>query len=118
MDEAEIEELNELFATGNKPLEHNVVVELRSAMQLHSLSAQDLYFKWESYCMRLEMADMTLSVETLGALKQDLLDALERSNRSQQVQIKTEKRTGATPRSAAKNGGDVFGMCVARYLVS
>ncbi|KAI0874174.1 DNA polymerase alpha/epsilon subunit B [Hypoxylon argillaceum] len=110
MDEAEIEELNELFATGNKPLEHNVVVELRSAMQLHSLSAQDLYFKWESYCMRLEMADMTLSVETLGALKQDLLDALERSNRSQQVQIKTEKRTGATPRSAAKNGGDVFGM--------
>ncbi|KAJ8110808.1 hypothetical protein ONZ43_g5781 [Nemania bipapillata] len=109
MDEAGVEELNELFATSNTPLEHNVVVELRSIMQLHSLSAQDLYFKWESYCMRLEMADMKLSVEALGALKQDLLDALERSNRSQ-VQIKTERRTGATPRAAAKNGGDVFGM--------
>ncbi|KAJ8125577.1 hypothetical protein O1611_g8060 [Lasiodiplodia mahajangana] len=110
MDEGEIRELNERFGTGDKPLEHNVVVELQNIMQLHSLSVQDLFFKWESYCMKMDMADMKLSVTTLAALKQDLLDALERSNRSHQVHIKTEKRTGATPRAAAKTGGDVFGM--------
>ncbi|KAI1175428.1 DNA polymerase alpha/epsilon subunit B [Nemania sp. FL0916] len=110
MAEAEIRELNERFASGDKPLEHNVLVELRSIMNLHSLSAQDLFFKWESYCIKMEMDDMKLSVETLEALKQDLLDALERSNRSHQVHIKAEKRTGATPRAVAKNTGDVFGM--------
>lgn len=114
MDEAETQELNERFATGDRPLEHNVLVELQSIMALHSLSAQDLFFKWESYCIKMDTDEMKLSVETLGALKQDLLDALERSNRSHQVHIKTEKRTGATPRTASKNSGDVFGMCVTR----
>ncbi|KAI8952312.1 DNA polymerase alpha/epsilon subunit B [Xylaria longipes] len=109
MAEAEIQELNERFGTGDKPLEHNVVVELQNIMELHSLSPQDLFFKWESYCIKMDMDELKLSTETLGALKQDLLDALERSNRSQ-VHIKTEKRMGATPRAAVKNGGDVFGM--------
>ncbi|KAI0447510.1 DNA polymerase alpha/epsilon subunit B [Xylaria telfairii] len=110
MAEADIQELNERFGTGDKPLEHNVLVELQNIMELHSLSPQDLFFKWESYCIKMDMDEMKLSVETLGALKQDLLDALERSNRSHQVQIKTEKRAGATPRATVKNGGDVFGM--------
>ncbi len=118
MADVETQELNERFATGDKPLEHNVLVELKSIMQLHSLSAQDLFFKWESYCIKMDMDEMKLSVETLGALKQDLLDALERSNRSHQVQIKTEKRAGATPRASVKKGGDVFGMCVAKCLIS
>jgi DNA polymerase alpha subunit B len=112
MAEAEIQELNERFAAADQPLEHNVLVELQSIMRLHSLTTQDLFFKWESYCIKMDMDEMKLSVDTLGALKQDLLDALERSNRSHHVQIKTEKRTGATPRVAVKNGGDVFGMCV------
>jgi DNA polymerase alpha subunit B len=105
-------ELNELFGTGDKPLGHNILVELKSIMQLHSLSAKDLFFKWESYCIKMDMDDMKLSVESLAALKQDLLDALERNNRSHQLQMKTEKRPGATPRASAKGGGDVFGMCV------
>ncbi|KAI3323293.1 DNA polymerase alpha/epsilon subunit B [Xylariaceae sp. AK1471] len=110
MAEAELQELNERFATGAEPLEHNVLVELQSIMRLHSLTPQDLFFKWESYCIKMDMDEMKLSVESLAALKQDLLDALERSNRTHQVQIKTEKRTGATPRAAVKNSGDVFGM--------
>ncbi|KAI8622978.1 DNA polymerase alpha/epsilon subunit B [Xylariaceae sp. FL1651] len=110
MAEAETQELNERFAMGDKQLEHNILVELQSIMRLHSLSAQDLFFKWESYCIKMDMDEMKLSVESLSALKQDLLDALERSNRSHHVQIKTEKRTGATPRTTMKSGGDVFGM--------
>ncbi|KAI1115769.1 DNA polymerase alpha/epsilon subunit B [Nemania sp. NC0429] len=110
MNEADTQELNERFAPGDRPLEHNILVELQSIMALHSLSAQELFFKWESYCIRMDANDMKVSVETLGAFKQDLLDALERNNRSHQVHIKTERRTGATPRAVSKNAGDVFGM--------
>ncbi|RYO86883.1 hypothetical protein DL762_004547 [Monosporascus cannonballus] len=110
MAEAGLQELNEKFASGNKELEPDVVAELQSIMRMHSLSAQDLFFKWESYCIKMDMDEMNVSVETLRALKQDIQDALERSNRSHQVHIKTEKRSGATPRTGVKNSGDVFGM--------
>ncbi|RYO76610.1 hypothetical protein DL764_010286 [Monosporascus ibericus] len=110
MAEAGLQELNEKFASGNKELEPDVVAELQSIMRMHSLSAQDLFYKWESYCIKMDMDEMNVSAETLRALKQDIQDALERSNRSHQVHIKTEKRSGATPRTGVKNSGDVFGM--------
>ena len=110
MAEADLQELNEQFATGNKQLAPDVVAELQSIMRMHSLSVQDLFFKWESYCIKMEMDEIKLSVETLRALKQDIQDELERSNRSHHVHIKSEKRSGATPRTAVKSGGDVFGM--------
>ncbi|KAI1810948.1 DNA polymerase alpha/epsilon subunit B [Poronia punctata] len=110
MAEEGIQELNDRFGTGDRPLDHNVLVELQSIMKLHSLTPQDLFFKWESYCIKMDMDEMKLSVESLGALKQDLLDALERNSRSHHVQIKSEKRPGATPRTTTKNSGDVFGM--------
>ncbi|GAB1314444.1 DNA-directed DNA polymerase alpha subunit pol12 [Madurella fahalii] len=100
-------ELNQRFGSGNKDLESDVVAELKSIMRLHQLSVQDLFFKWESYCMKMDMGEFKASINTLRAFKQDLQDALERNNRSQ-VHVKTEKRVGATPRVA--KGGDVFGM--------
>ena len=110
MADADLQALNEQFATGNKALEPDVVAELQSIMRMHSLSVQDLFFKWESYCIKMDMGEMRLSVETLRGLKQDIQDALERSNRSHHAHIKSEKRAGATPRSAVKAAGDVFGM--------
>ncbi|KAI1498490.1 DNA polymerase subunit alpha B [Biscogniauxia marginata] len=110
MAEADLQELNQRFGTGNKNLEPDVVAELQSIMRMHSLSVQDLFFKWESYCIKMDMDEIELSVERLRALKQDIQDALERSNRSHQVHIKSEKRSGATPRTTVKSGGDVFGM--------
>lgn len=100
-------ELNERFGSGAKDLEADVVAELKSIMRLHQLSVQDLFFKWESYGMKMGMDDFKASIDNLRAFKQNLQDELERSNRSQ-VHIKTEKRAGATPRVA--KGGDVFGM--------
>lgn len=99
-------ELNERFGPGNKDLEADVVAELKSIMRMHQLSAQDLFFKWESYGMKMGLDDFKASIDTLRAFKQHLQDELERSNRSQ-VHIKTEKR-GPAPR--ASRGGDVFGM--------
>lgn len=102
-------ELNEKFGTGAAALEPDVVAELQSIMRLHQLSVQDMFFKWEAYCIKMDMDQMRASIESLRAFKQDLQDALERSNRSQ-VHIKTEKRPGATPRTASKNTSDVFGL--------
>ena|SRR6266699_1331056 len=106
MAEASVSELNERFASGGKELEPDVVAELQSTMRMHELSSQDLFFKWESYCIKLDIEEMQPSLDRLRAFKKDLQDALERSNRTQ-AHIKTEKRAGATPR-AAVNNGDVF----------
>ncbi|ORY71939.1 DNA polymerase alpha subunit B N-terminal-domain-containing protein [Pseudomassariella vexata] len=110
MAEAAVQELNERFALGDKPLEPDMLAELQSIMRMHSLSAQDLFFKWESYCIKMDMEEMQLSVDTLRNLKRDIQDALERENRNHHAYIKTEKRSGATPRTTVKNSGDVFGM--------
>ncbi|KAI0167157.1 DNA polymerase alpha, subunit B [Hypoxylon sp. FL1284] len=110
MTEADVLELNELFGVPNKELEPDVVSELQSIMRMHSLSAQDLHFKWESYSIKMDIDTNSLSLNTLRALKQDIQDALERSNREHHAHIKTEKRSGATPRTALKSGGDVYGM--------
>ncbi|KAK6952197.1 hypothetical protein Daesc_006730 [Daldinia eschscholtzii] len=110
MAETDLAELNEQFGTPNKELPPDVVSELRSIMRIHSLSPQDLFFKWESYCIKMDMDGNNLSVESLRALKQDIQDALERSNRTHQVHIKTEKRSIGTPRNIAKGSGDVYGI--------
>lgn len=104
-----VTELNERFGSGNKPLEADVIAELQSIMRLHALSVDDMFFKWDAYCMKMDADGLKTSVETLRAFKADLQDALDRSNRTQ-VHVKTEKRVGATPRTVSKNTGDVFGM--------
>ncbi|KAK3328288.1 DNA polymerase alpha subunit B N-terminal-domain-containing protein [Cercophora scortea] len=102
-------ELNERFGSGSGPLQPDVAAELQSIMRLHQLSAQDVFFKWESYCIKMDMDEQKASIDSLRAFKQDLQDALERSHRAQ-PHIKTEKRAGATPRTVTKGSTDVFGM--------
>lgn len=108
MADSVVAELNEKFGSGGKQLQPDVVAELQSIMRLHELTPEDLWFKWESYSMKMETDGNNVSITTLRAFKQDLQDALERSNRSQ-AHVKSEKRTGATPRTVTKNG-DVFGI--------
>lgn len=110
MADSSVQELNELFGAGDKGLGQDVVVEMQSIMRLYSLSPQDLFFKWESYCIKLDIESAQPSYDKMRAFKQDLQDALEKSTRTQ-VHIKPERhhRAGGTPRAAAK-GGDVFGM--------
>ncbi|KAK4099552.1 DNA polymerase alpha, subunit B [Parathielavia hyrcaniae] len=107
MTDETIAELHERFASGGKDLEADVVAELKSIMRMHQLSVQDLFFKWESYGMKMGMDDFKATIDTLRAFKQNLQDELERSSRSL-VHIKTEKRAAATPRTA--KGGDLYGM--------
>lgn len=110
MADANLEELNAQFGMPNKELEPDIISELQSIMRIHSLPVQDLYFKWESYCIKMDMDGNNLSLQSLRAFKQDIQDALERSNRTHHSHIKTEKRSGATPRAAVKSGTDVYDM--------
>lgn len=105
-----VEELNERFTTGDKPLPSDVVAEMQSIMRLHNLSPEDLYFKWESYCIKLDMDAAQPSFDKMNAFKQNLLDALEKSTRTQ-AHSKPDKRImGGTPRAAHRGSSDVFGM--------
>lgn len=106
-------ELNKLFAAAGKELEPDVLGELRSTMRLHDLSPQDLFYKWESYCLRMEIDGSDMTILSARALKKDVLDALERQNRAAQAaHLRQDKRSAATPRGNIKGGGgsDVFGM--------
>lgn len=103
-----ISELNERFGANDKGLGQDVIVEMQSIMRLHDLSPEDLYFKWESYCIRMDMEAGQPSFEKMRDFKQGLQNDLEKSTRTQ-VHSKPDKRVGATPRTA-KGGGDVFGM--------
>jgi hypothetical protein len=113
-------ELTALFvrppSTGLAP---EILAELQSIMRLHQLGPQDLFFKWESYCIKMDRDDLTVTLAMLRALKQDIQDALERSSRAHQVHVKTGKGVaglGATPRAGAR-GGEVNGMYVAPFGV-
>lgn len=104
------DELNSLFAPNLKNgLEADVLSELESIMRLHSLPSQELFYKWESYSMKIGRDD-PLSLDTARELKKDIQDSLEREVRK--VHVKQERRPGATPRNVKAFGGsdDIFGM--------
>ena len=93
----------------NDNMEADVLAELNSIMRLHSIDAQELWYKWESYSIKLGSHDMKLNIDTARSLKRDVQDTLERDNRIKSHGLNTNKRGGATPRNVSSNG-DVFGM--------
>ena len=104
-------ELNDLFtippATELPP---DVLGELQSILRLHSISPQELSYKWESYAMKMGSEQTKLDLATTKAFKKDLQEMLERESRSKAHVRSVDKRGAyATPRSA-KTGDDVFGM--------
>jgi len=102
-------ELNELFASPTAELRPEVLGELQSILRLHSISPQELYFKWESYSIKMGAEETRLDLKTARDFKKDLQELLERESRGK-AYARTEKRTvGATPRAGVSNG-DVFGM--------
>ena len=104
------EDLNELFATPNTKLQQDVLGELQSIVRIHSLSPQELFFKWEAYSLKMG-PDTQMNYKTAREFKKDLQDALERESRGKAHTQSTNKRsTNGTPRNT--NTGDVFGVYV------
>lgn len=104
-------ELNELFAVPPvAELSSDLLAELQSILRLHSISPQELSYKWESYSMKMGPEQTKLDLETARAFKKDLQEMLERESRGKAHVRSVDKRSAyATPRSAGK-GDDVFGM--------
>lgn len=102
-------ELNELFvSTFPNGVPKDILTELQSILRIHLITPEELFYKWESYSMKMG-EEVKLSLETVRGFKQDVQEALERESRSK-IGRQAEKRTTvtATPRAAA--GTDVFGM--------
>ena len=90
-----------------------VVGELESILRLYSISPQELFYKWESYSLKMGSDDTKLDLDTVRMFKKDVQDGLERDTQGKHVGRTSERKSnvGATPRGAAATG-DVFGMQV------
>ena len=110
------EELNGLFQMpGESTLPPDVLGELQSTIRLHSLSPQELFYKWESYCIKMG-AETLLNLDTAREFKKDIQEVLDREVKGKAHMRGSEKRTvHATPRATVTND-DVFGMYVALSL--
>jgi DNA polymerase alpha subunit B len=109
MAETQEMELKERFASAGKEIGPDVMAELQSIMRLHSIDVEELWYKWESYSMKMSSDDMKLNIDTARALKKDVQDGLEQQSRNKAHVLNSNKRGGATPRTATNNS-DVFGM--------
>jgi DNA polymerase alpha subunit B len=108
---AEIQEgLNHYFClSADNNLPPDILSELESILRLHSLSPQELFYKWESYSLKMGAEETKLGHDTVRMFKKDVQDGLEREHRSKHA-TRTDRRSGVapTPRGAASD--DVFGM--------
>ena len=106
------ENVNSLFATSSADgLPTDVVGELESVLRLHSITPQELFYKWESYSMKMGAEDTKLDLDTVRIFKKDVQDSLERSSQVKHVGRGSGRKANAsaTPR-AAPGSGDVMGM--------
>jgi DNA polymerase alpha subunit B len=95
-----MDELNEYFQIpGEVKLPPDVLGELQSILRLHSMTPQELFFKWESYCLKMGV-ETQLNLDTVRAFKKDIQDVLDSETRQR------DKKVHSTPRV----GIDVFGM--------
>ena len=103
--------INGFFAApGETSLPPDILGELQSIMRLHSISAQELFFKWESYSIKMGSEETKLDLTTARALKKDIQETLERETRGRLHMRSADKRgVHATPRAATSNG-DAFGL--------
>ena len=108
---ADTDVLQELFAPPGTQLGGDVLHELQHISRLHSLSPQEMFYKWESYVIKMGNENIAMDAQTVRDFKKDLQDALERETRTKgHVMQSAHKKTSATPRAGGGGGGDVFGM--------
>ncbi|MCJ1474789.1 DNA-directed DNA polymerase alpha subunit pol12 [Lambiella insularis] len=95
---------------GRSSLPPDIRGELESIMRLHSVSAQELFFKWESYSIKMGSEDTQLDLKTVRAFKKDVQEILERDTRGKAHMRSGEKRSVHATPLAAPGNGDAYGM--------
>lgn len=108
-----VDDLNEVFApVVPDGLPQDVLAELQSILRVHSISPQELFYKWESYSLKMGAEETKLNLDTVRAFKRDVQDNLERESRGKGHLRTAEKRSGVTATQRAAANTDVFGMHV------
>ena len=107
------ESLEDLFG---QPFQDGIPVEingeLESMLRLHSITPQELFFKWESFSLKMGAEDTKLDLDTVRMFKKDIQDSLEREHRNKGNARGSDKRSiAATPRAAGTNASP-YGMSV------
>jgi DNA polymerase alpha subunit B len=105
----EATQIRELFASSNPNIPGDVLHELLSITRLLSIDAQELFYKWESYVLKMGTENTKLEYKTVKDFKKDLQDALERDTRAKGHHAAPRRSMAATPR-AGTSGGDMFDM--------
>ncbi|KKA26137.1 hypothetical protein TD95_004879 [Thielaviopsis punctulata] len=100
------------FFPGAEQYDADIIAELASIRRMHDLSVEDMYYKWESYCIKMERESADVSLAAVRMFKQDVQNALEKSMRLQSSAAAVKR--SAAPQSRAPRvsaaAGDVFGM--------
>ena len=94
------EEVNRLFATPGAELPADVQSELQAILRLHDIDAQELFYKWESYVIKMGVETTNMDYKTVKDFKKNLEDALDRESRAKNHVVQSAtKKTAPTPRA-------------------
>lgn len=90
----------------------DIIAEFLSMLRSYGLDDQELFYKWESYCIRMG-PDTKLNLETVRAFKKSVQEQLEKEIRAKarQQNINASKAVQKTPRRP-KNSGDTLALLV------
>ncbi|RMZ75916.1 hypothetical protein DV738_g5230, partial [Chaetothyriales sp. CBS 135597] len=104
------ENFNALFSPTGNGVSPDVLGVLESIQRLFSLPPQEIFYKWESYCLKMGAEETKLDLDTVRMFQKDLQHNFEREAQAKQSARGSEKKiaVSATPRPTAS--GDVFGM--------
>src|SRR4051812_2554351 len=95
----EATQIREIFASSNPNIPGDVLHELLSITRLLSIDAQELFYKWESYVLKMGTENTKLEHKTVKDFKKDLQDALERDTRAKGHHAAPRRSMAATPRA-------------------
>ena len=110
------ENLNAAFDPTGNGLSSDILGVLESVLRVHSLTTDELFIKWEVYCLKMGIEETKLDLETARMFAKDVQDSVERGERTQhsgpKSAVKSDRKSAvhATPR--AGGNADVFGMYV------
>lgn len=114
------ENINAAFDPAGSGLSPDILGVLESTLRVHSLTPDELFIKWEVYCLKMGSEETKLDLETARMFAKDVQDGVERGDRNQQhvgtksaSKFDRKSNVHATPRPGGN--ADVFGMYVMAF---
>lgn len=100
-DSAKTDKLVELFGK----LSPDIVTEFLSMLRIFGVDEQELFFKWEAYCIKMGPDNTKLNLDTVLEFKNDAHEQLEKTAKAKVRQRDNPPRTvQKTPRHVKGDG--------------